>query len=554
MGELHGNTLTNTSKLSIRNFGTTAMYKSGFVRFFSLQIITKSNISLDLFHLLLHNTMRRCIFLMVFSSLLFLCLFLPLNLAAYYIPSKTPVRNAVMLVFSLVFYAWGEPVYVLLLMFMTFACWMFALVIEKHRVSSHKKAKAALICACIVALGLIGVFKYGAFILLNIKSLTGLSFSVPQPALPIGISFYTFQLLTYVVDVYRDDAVAQKNYFNLLLYASLFHQCIAGPIVRYSHIANEITERHPSINEFNKGVMRFSAGLAKKVLLANFCGSFSGTLLLSDSAMADTSLLAENISKLSCASALTLWAGMLFYMLQIYLDFSAYSDMAIGMGLMTGFHYRENFDYPYASKSVSEFWRRWHISLGSFFRDYVYIPLGGNKKGTARTIFNLFIVWALTGLWHGAAWNYILWGLYFFVFIAAEKLFMGKILKKIPPLFSRIYLLAVVYFGWILFRFENVSMISTVIRGMLCLNGNPLSTHEAVTYISGNIVFIFIACIACTPLVSHIKKLINHYSVRYQAVNVIYSAWRVVIPAVLVVLSAICLVGNSYNPFLYFRF
>lgn len=491
---------------------------------------------------------------MVFSSLLFLCLFLPLNLAVYYIPSKTPVRNAVMLIFSLVFYAWGEPVYVLLLMFMVFACWIFALLIEKNKVSSPKKTKISLIFACIVTLGLIGIFKYGTFILSNIQSLTGLPFSVPQISLPIGISFYTFQLLTYVVDVYRGDASAQKNYFNLLLYASLFHQCIAGPIVRYSHIANEITQRTTSINEFNKGVMRFSAGLAKKVLLANFCGSFSDTLLLSDSAIADTALFTENISKLSSASAVTLWAGMLFYMLQIYLDFSAYSDMAIGMGLMTGFHYRENFDYPYTSKSVSEFWRRWHVSLGSFFRDYVYIPLGGNKNGQLRTIANLFIVWALTGLWHGAAWNYILWGLYFFVFIAFEKLFLGKILKKLPSFFSRFYLLTVVYFGWILFKFENVAMIPVVLKGLFGLNGNPLTTHEAVTYVSGNVIFIFIACLACTPIITYLKKIINHYSIRYQAVNVIYSAYRVVIPAVLVIISAICLVGNSYNPFLYFQF
>lgn len=491
---------------------------------------------------------------MVFSSLLFICIFLPLNLAAYYIPAKTTVRNAVMLIFSLVFYAWGEPKYVFLLMFMTFACWLFALIIGKHKDSSPKKAKLALIAACIVSLGLIGVFKYGTFILGNIRSLTGFPADVPQIALPIGISFYTFQLLTYVVDVYRGDATAQKNYFNLLLYASLFHQCIAGPIVRYSHIESEITHRTPEMAEFNKGVMRFSSGLAKKVLLSNFCGSFADTLLLSDSAITDTSMLADNLDKLASASALTLWFGMLFYMLQIYLDFSAYSDMAIGMGLMTGFHYRENFDYPYTSRSVSEFWRRWHISLGSFFRDYVYIPLGGNKKGLARTILNLFIVWALTGLWHGAAWNYILWGLYFFVFIALEKLFLGKVLKKIPSFLSHIYLLIVVYFGWVLFKFENISMISTVLKGMFCLNGNTLSTHESYTYVFSNVLFILICVLACTPIIKHLKSMINHYSAQYQAVNVIYSVYRTVIPAVLVVLSAICLVGNSYNPFLYFQF
>ena len=491
---------------------------------------------------------------MVFSSLLFICLFLPLNLVAYYIPTKTSTRNTVMLIFSLFFYAWGEPKYVFLMMFMAFACWLFALIIRNNKESDPKKSKLALLGACVVSLGLIGIFKYGTFFLSNLKNLTGFPADIPQIALPIGISFYTFQLLTYVVDVYRGDAEAQDNYFNLLLYASLFHQCIAGPIVRYSHIANEITNRTPRMSEFNKGVMRFSSGLAKKVLLSNFCGSFADTLLLSDAAMADASLLAENLDKLSSASALTLWSGMLFYMLQIYLDFSAYSDMAIGMGLMTGFHYRENFDYPYASKSVSEFWRRWHISLGSFFRDYVYIPLGGNKKGKVRTIINLFVVWALTGLWHGAAWNYVLWGLYFFVFIAAEKLFLGNLLKKAPSVVSRIYLLIVVFFGWVLFRFENVSMMSTVLKGMFCLNSNPISTHEAATYVFSNIIFIIIACIACTPVIKHVKNMVNYYSTQYQAVNICYSVFRMLIPAVLVILSAICLVGNSYNPFLYFQF
>lgn len=491
---------------------------------------------------------------MVFSSLLFICIFLPLNLLAYYIPSKNSTRNVIMLIFSLVFYAWGEPLYILLLLFMSFACWLSALIIEKNKESAPKKSKGALIGACIVSLGLIGVFKYGSFILTNLNSLTGFPENIPQIALPIGISFYTFQLLTYVIDVYRGDAQAQKSYANLLLYACLFHQCVAGPIVRYSDIENEITNRKHDINEFHKGVMRFSAGLAKKVLLSNFCGSFADTLLLSDSAMADTSLLATNLDKLSSASALTLWAGMLFYMLQIYLDFSAYSDMAIGMGLMTGFHYKENFEYPYMSASVSEFWRRWHISLGSFFRDYVYIPLGGNRKGQVRTILNLFVVWALTGLWHGASWNYVLWGLYFFVFIAMEKLFLGKLLKKIPSFLRHIYLLTVVFFGWVLFKFENMSMMGTVLKGMFCLNGNSVSTHEASTYIFSNILFIIIACLACTPIIKMLKSMINYYSTRNQIVNIAYSVFRACIPAVLIILSAICLVGDSYNPFLYFQF
>ena len=491
---------------------------------------------------------------MVFSSLLFVCLFLPLNLVAYYIPKKNSTRNIIMLIFSLIFYAWGEPLYVLLLLFMTFACWTFADVIEKSKPDDPKKAKRFLILACVVALSLIGIFKYSSFFIGNIAGLFGADIQLPSIPLPIGISFYTFQLLTYVIDVYRGDAKAQKNYYNLLLYASLFHQCIAGPIVRYSDVAEEILNRKPDLADFNKGVMRFSSGLAKKVLLSNQCGAFADTLVLGDSALANPDLLAENLSTLSGGSALTLWAGMLFYMLQIYLDFSAYSDMAIGMGLMTGFHYKENFDYPYASSSVSEFWRRWHISLGSFFRDYVYIPLGGNRKGEVRTILNLFVVWALTGLWHGASWNFVLWGLYFFVFITLEKLFLAKQLKKLPAFVSHIYLLAVVFFGWVLFRFENTEIMFTVLRGMFCLNSNPIATHEIFVYLKDNFIFIIIAIVACTPVVKTAKGLIDYYSKRSQAVNVIYSVYRAVIPAVLVIISAICLVGDSYNPFLYFRF
>ena len=492
--------------------------------------------------------------ILVFSSLFFLCIFLPLNLFTYYIPSKNSTRNVIMLIFSLVFYAWGEPLYVFLLLFMTFACWYCALQIEKNKETDSKKSKLFLIIACVVALGLIGVFKYSTFFIESTLSLFGSEKEITPLALPIGISFYTFQLLTYVVDVYKGDAAAQRKYTDLLLYASLFHQCIAGPIVRYSDIANEILDRKPDMEDFNKGVMRFSAGLAKKVLLSNQCGSFADTLVLSDAALADSQLLAENLETLSSASAVTLWLGMLFYMLQIYLDFSAYSDMAIGMGLMTGFHYKENFDYPYISSSVSEFWRRWHISLGTFFKDYVYIPLGGNRKGNVRTVINLFVVWALTGLWHGASWNYVLWGLYFFIFISLEKLYLAKLFKKLPSFAGHIYLLIIVYFGWVLFRFENTEIMSTVLKGMFGLNSNPFATREIMMYLGDNFFFIVIAILACTPIVKTANRFINYYSKRIPAVNYAYAVFRTAIPAVLVLLSAICLVGDSYNPFLYFRF
>lgn len=492
---------------------------------------------------------------MVFSSLFFLCIFLPLNLAAYYIPTKNSTRNVIMLIFSLIFYAWGEPKYIVLLLFMTLACWFFALAIEKSKANENRKnAKLYLTAACVVALGLIAVFKYFAFFTNTVLAVFGSDKVVSPLALPIGISFYTFQLLTYVIDVYRGDAQAQKKYSNLLLYAGLFHQCIAGPIVRYQDIADEITNRKPEIRDFNKGVMRFASGLAKKVLLANTCGSLADTMLLSDDAIADAAVLTENLQKLTESSALTLWFGVLFFMLQIYLDFSAYSDMAIGMGLMTGFHYKENFDYPYISRSVSEFWRRWHISLGTFFKDYVYIPLGGNRKGTIRTVFNLFVVWALTGLWHGASWNFVLWGLYFFAFISLEKLFLSDFFKKLPVAVSHIYLLIVVYFGWILFKFSDMTMLSAVLKGMFCLNGNPFATHEAAVYIADNWFFIVVAIFACTPVVKEMKNIINHFSRRNSAVNAVYSVFRALIPTVLLLASAVCLVGDSYNPFLYFRF
>lgn len=460
-----------------------------------------------------------------------------------------------MLIFSLIFYAWGEPSYIFLLLFMTFACWFYALLIEKFKNEGNKrKAKLCLTAACAVAIGIIAIFKYSSFFLENLKAVTGFPKTIKNIALPIGISFYTFQLLSYVVDVYRGNAAAQKKYTNLLLYAGLYHQCIAGPIVRYSDIENEIMNRKPSMSDFNKGVMRFSSGLAKKVIFANSCGAITDALLIGDSELSNAAMLTENIAKLSSSSALSVWFGILIYMLQIYLDFSAYSDMTIGMGLMTGFHYKENFNYPYVSSSVTEFWRRWHISLGSFFRDYVYIPLGGNRKGKIRTVFNLLVVWALTGLWHGASWNYVLWGLYFFVFVALEKLFFADVLKKLPKWVGHAYLLVVVYFGWVLFKFEDMSLVGTALKGMFCLNGNPFATHEAFAYIADNLLFIVFACLACTPIVKHLKSMINHFSKKRQSVNIIYSVFRALIPSVLVIISAVCLVGDSYNPFLYFRF
>ncbi|MBR4286441.1 MAG: MBOAT family protein [Clostridia bacterium] len=486
---------------------------------------------------------------MVFSSLLFVYAFLPICMLIYALARGIKAKNIVLLVFSLLFYTWGEPVYVLLLLFMTFADWLFALLIDKTGKNAGRKI--LIILTCIVNLGILGVFKYTGFFLGNVQSIFGVPSIIPDIVLPIGISFYTFQLLSYVIDVYRKEVPAQKNFFWLLLYSSLFHQCIAGPIVRYSDVEKEILSRRTSYHEITKGISRFAVGLAKKSVLANMCGTLSDTLLVSDSLI--NSNAAEALMELSSQSVAGLWMGVLFYMLQIYLDFSAYSDMAIGMGLMVGFHFKENFDYPYTAKSVTDFWRRWHISLGSFFRDYVYIPLGGNRKGAVRTYFNILVVWLLTGLWHGASWNFVLWGLFFCIFLIIEKIGLLKLINKIPSVFGRIYLLVVVFFGWILFRFSDFRFIPVVLKGMFAQNGNSLIDFETRTLLTSNFIFVIIAIIAVTPLVKFISERLKPKKNK-TAYAVIYHVVSAIIPVILLLLSTIMLVGDSYNPFLYFQF
>lgn len=487
---------------------------------------------------------------MVFSSLLFVYAFLPICLLIYAAARNIKAKNIVLLIFSLIFYAWGEPIYVGLLILMTFCDWALARFIEKCG-DKNTGRKILLAIACIINLGLIGIFKYAGFVCENLQSIFGFPEIIPQIILPIGISFYTFQLLSYVIDVYRKEVPAQKNFFWLLLYSSLFYQCIAGPIVRYSDVQREILERKTNLNEITKGITRFTIGLAKKSLIANTCGSLSDTLLITDTLMntaADTAL-----AELSSRSAVGLWLGVMLYMLQIYLDFSAYSDMAIGMGLMVGFHFKENFNYPYTAKSVTDFWHRWHISLSSFFRDYVYIPLGGNRNGTLKTYRNIFVVWLLTGLWHGASWNFVLWGLFFCLFLVIEKLGFLKVLNKTPSLFSRLYLLIVVFFGWILFRFSDFSFIPVVIKGLFGLNGNDIFDFETKTLITGNILFILVAIICVTPLAKTIAQKLKPQK-EGTAYAVIYNIIVAVIPIILLILSTINLVGDSYNPFLYFQF
>ncbi len=480
---------------------------------------------------------------MVFSNLLFVFCFLPLNLLFYFIAPNIKAKNAVMLVFSLIFYAWGEPLYILLMLGMTFIDWLLVLKIQKNE-GIYKRRRFLLFAVVGIDLLLLAIFKYGSFIMSNLNLVTGFPKTIPSIALPIGISFYTFQLITYCVDVYRGEVPAQKSFATLLLYVSLFHQCIAGPIVRYKDVCAFLEDRRASYADIYEGIKRFAKGLFKKALLANTCAAIVSKLLIADGG--DSAIL-------STRSAASLWVGVLAFSLQIYLDFSAYSDMAVGMGRMIGIHYTENFRHPYISASVSEFWRRWHITLGSFFRDYLYIPLGGSKKGKVRTVFNLFVVWALTGLWHGASWNFVLWGLYFFVFIALEKLFLGKLLNRVPIL-AHIYLLIIVFFGWILFKFENVSDIITVVKGMFCANGNPFTDFEGLTVIKSYAVFLIFSCICCTPLLSGAYKKLEEKAIASSGALVAYSVLNVLVPIVLLAVSVAALIGNSYNPFLYFRF
>lgn len=487
---------------------------------------------------------------MVFSSLVFVYLFLPVNLICYALISDVRKKNACILIFSLIFYAWMSPAYLILLMIMAGINYTGALLVEKYRTTG--KAAAFLTIDICITLGILIWFKYIDFLCGIVNSFFGIwgrsiFETLPDVVLPAGISFYTFQLISYIIDVYRGDVEADHNYGRVLLYTSLFHQCIAGPIVRFRDIKDDLRERKTDISSMNDGISRFCVGLAKKTLLANTCGSVL------------ESLLPETMYGVSHATVVAAWCGGLLYMLQIYLDFSAYSDMAIGLGKMTGFRYKENFDYPYTADSVTDFWRRWHISLGTFFRDYVYIPLGGNRKGLARQIFNMAVVWALTGLWHGASYNFVLWGVYFFVFLAIEKIFLLKIFRLMPKFLSavigRVYTLAVVFFGWVLFRYTDFEMVRQILRSMFGLNGNAFISLESRTILINNIYIIIICIIACTPVVKTAAQMFRYIAKRYNVVYMkLYNVLNAVVPLILLALSTLSLIGDSYNPFIYYRF
>lgn len=466
---------------------------------------------------------------MVFSSLEFIFVFLASVLAVYYlVPPKA--RNIVLLLFSFVFYGWGEPVYVFLMIATITVDYICGYIIGRDLDSKPKRAKVTLIVSIVINLALLGVFKYYDFFAGTLNSLLGRGvFPTLGLTLPIGISFYTFQALSYVIDVYRRDARVQKNIAAFGTYVTLFPQLIAGPIVRYADVDDQLRERTHSLTLFASGCRTFICGLAKKILLANAAGAMWNSL----SAAAEP-------------DALGAWLAIVFYTFQIYFDFSGYSDMAIGLGKMFGFSFRENFYYPYVSESITEFWRRWHISLSTWFREYVYIPLGGNRRGVGRTYFNLFCVWLLTGLWHGASWNFVLWGLYCFALLVIEKTFLLRLLERAPKFLRHIYSMAAVIFGWLLFVIEDVSSIGAYLSRMFGGTG-VFATQITVYELVRNLVFLAILILASTPAP---KKL--WYKLYSKG-----TPWRIVQSVVCAIAFVLCiayLVDSSYNPFLYFRF
>ena len=466
---------------------------------------------------------------MVFSSTVFLLLFLPLVAILYYLCPRRG-RNAVLLIASLLFYGWGEPKYILIMLFSTVFDYCNGLGIARCREKGRAGgAKAVLILSVVGNLSIMGFFKYTDFAIANVNSLLHLGLPALGLALPIGISFYTFQTMSYTIDVYRGQVAPQRNILDFAAYVTLFPQLIAGPIVQYKTVEKDLHLRRENWLEASRGLQRFVIGLGKKVLIANQVGA-----------------VWETISAMDHPSALTAWLGALAFTFQIYFDFSGYSDMAIGLGHLFGFTFLENFRYPYESRSVTEFWRRWHISLGTWFREYVYIPLGGNRKGMARQILNLAIVWFLTGLWHGASWNFVLWGVYYAVLLILEKTFLLRWLEKAPRIVGHVYTCLCFVMGWVLFAITDFTQLGAYLSSMFSAR---FSDGTALYMLRSNAVLLVLAVIGCTTLpVKAWNKVAGRVS------NGLRVTLRTVGVTVILLLSIAFLVGDSYNPFLYFRF
>ena len=464
---------------------------------------------------------------MVFSSLVFMFAYLPITLLAYYLVPRQG-RNIFLFIVNLIFYGWGEPRLVLLMVFNIFFNYIGGWLVDKYRADAKKK-KLFLILTCVLDIGILAVFKYTGMITETLNMLPFLNIPELQISLPIGISFYTFQTMSYVIDVYRDDAPVSKNFINFGTYVALFPQLIAGPIVRYRDVAEQLVNRRETLEMFTRGVKLFMVGLAKKVIIANTMGTLTTNIFATTD---------EN-------GVVGTWVGMIAYTFQIYFDFSGYSDMACGLGNMMGFEFLKNFNYPYIAKSITDFWRRWHISLSTWFKEYVYIPLGGNRKGVKRQILNLLIVWGLTGLWHGAAYNFVLWGLYYGLLLILEKFVLKKFLDRLPSFVQHIYTLFTIIIGWGLFYFTDVGQLGEFMVDLFNF-GNGICGDQAFNLIMSNLPMLIIAAVASTPLAAMLYTRFEHR--RFMWIPETLYCMGVL------VVSTASLVNQSYNPFLYFRF
>jgi len=463
----------------------------------------------------------------VFSSLVFMFAYLPITLLAYYLVPRQG-RNIFLFIVNLIFYGWGEPRLVLLMVFNIFFNYIGGWLVDKYRADAKKK-KLFLILTCVLDIGILAVFKYTGMITETLNMLPFLNIPELQISLPIGISFYTFQTMSYVIDVYRDDAPVSKNFINFGTYVALFPQLIAGPIVRYRDVAEQLVNRRETLEMFTRGVKLFMVGLAKKVIIANTMGTLTTNIFATTD---------EN-------GVVGTWVGMIAYTFQIYFDFSGYSDMACGLGNMMGFEFLKNFNYPYIAKSITDFWRRWHISLSTWFKEYVYIPLGGNRKGVKRQILNLLIVWGLTGLWHGAAYNFVLWGLYYGFLLILEKFVLKKFLDRLPSFVQHIYTLFIIIIGWGLFYFTDVGQLGEFMVDLFNF-GNGICGNQAFNLIMSNLPMLIIAAVASTPLAAMLYN-------RFEHTRFMWIPETLYCMGVLAVSTA-SLVNQSYNPFLYFRF
>ena len=456
---------------------------------------------------------------MVFSSILFIFFFLPCFLLLYFLVPKK-LKNTILLIFSLIFYAWGEPVYIILMIISSLINYLLALIINKSQ------KKIYLIISIILNILILGIFKYSDFFIENINTILNIKISFPKLSLPIGISFFTFQAMSYVIDVYYKKVPVQYNFFNLLTYICMFPQLIAGPIVRYETINKELEERTVNFQKFSEGFIRFLNGLFKKVLIANSIGQLWNTI---------STMPIQEIS------TLTSWLGVIAYTFQIYFDFSGYSDMAIGLGKMLGFNYLENFDYPYISKSITEFWRRWHISLSTWFKDYVYIPLGGNRCSKSKNIRNILIVWLLTGFWHGANWNFLLWGLYYAIILIIEKYLLKSYLEKAPKIIQHIYALFLIVIGWTIFAIEDISSLQNYLKTMFSIYSVNFVDSWFLYYIKNYGILFIISILFSLPI-------------KINKNNTIIKITKTILYIILFIITISYIISDNYNPFLYFRF